>query len=387
MNPPTTAVAAAAALPPLTHRPAWQALVAHHQATGHQHLRQFFAEDAQRGERLHAEAAGWYLDYSKQRINGETLRLLLDLAESSGLQERREAMFRGDAINTTEKRASLHTALRSPAGTQVFVNGADVIPEVHAMLDRMAAFSEALRNGQWRGHGGKRIRNIVNIGIGGSDLGPAMACEALRHYSQSDLCSRFVSNVDATALVEATRDLDAAETLFIVCSKTFTTLETLTNAHAARAWCIDQLGDERAVARHFVAVSTNAEGVAEFGIAPEQIDHINAHGTGTHMNDSCETAAIHAVFGDHAKDIAVVSTKSMTGHLLGGAGGIEAVFTALALRDQFAPPTIHYEQPDPECDLDYVPNVGREMKMEYALSNSLGFGGHNACLAFKKWEG
>ena len=271
MNPPTTAVAAAAALPPLTHRPAWQALVAHHQATGHQHLRQFFAEDAQRGERLHAEAAGWYLDYSKQRISGETLRLLLDLAESSGLQERREAMFRGDAINTTEKRASLHTALRSPAGTQVFVNGADVITEVHAMLDRMAAFSEALRNGQWRGHGGKRIRNIVNIGIGGSDLGPAMACEALRHYSQSDLCSRFVSNVDATALVEATRDLDAAETLFIVCSKTFTTLETLTNAHAARAWCIDQLGDERAVARHFVAVSTNAEGVAEFGIAPEQM--------------------------------------------------------------------------------------------------------------------
>ena len=256
---------------PLTSGAAWQALVKHHQTIGHQHLRQLFAEDGTRGERLQAEAAGWYLDYSKQRINGETLRLLLELAESNNLSERREAMFRGDAINTTERRASLHTALRTPVGTPVFVKGVDVIPEVHAMLDRMAAFSDAVRSGQWRGHSGKRIRNIVNIGIGGSDLGPVMACEALRHYSQRDLDCRFVSNVDATALVETTRDLDAAETLFIVCSKTFTTLETLTNAHAARAWCVEQLGDESAVPSHFVAVSTNAEGVEEFGIAPAQM--------------------------------------------------------------------------------------------------------------------
>ena len=260
------APAAGLAAPPLAQRPEWQALVRHHQAIGRQHLRQFFAEDAQRGERLQGEAAGWYLDYSKQRIDSETLRLLLALAEACGLRERRQAMFRGEPINTTEKRASLHTALRAPAGTQVFVQGKDVVPQVHAVLKRMATFSDALRSGQWRGHSGKRICNIVNIGIGGSDLGPAMGYEALRHYSERDLCCRFVSNVDATALVEATRDLDAAETLFIVCSKTFTTLETLTNAHAARAWCVGQLGDEQAVARHFVAVSTNAEGVAEFGI-------------------------------------------------------------------------------------------------------------------------
>ena len=260
------APAAGLAAPPLAQRPEWQALVRHHQAMGRQHLRQFFAEDAQRGERLQGEAAGWYLDYSKQRINNETLRLLLALAEACGLRERRQAMFRGEPINTTEKRASLHTALRAPADTQVFVQGKDVVPQVHAVLKRMATFSDALRSGQWRGHSGKHIRNIVNIGIGGSDLGPAMGYEALRHYSERDLCCRFVSNVDATALVEATRDLDAAETLFIVCSKTFTTLETLTNAHAARAWCVGQLGDEQAVARHFVAVSTNAEGVAEFGI-------------------------------------------------------------------------------------------------------------------------
>ena len=271
MNTSATAAAAGVALPPLTSRPVWQALIKHYQTIGQQHLRQFFEEDAKRGERLHAEAAGWYLDYSKQRINDETLRLLMNMAESSGLRERRDAMFRGDPINTTEKRASLHTALRAPKEMQVFVNGKDVISEVHAMLDRMEALSRALRSGEWRGHSGKRIRNIVNIGIGGSDLGPVMAYEALRHYSQRDLRCRFVSNVDATALVEATRDLDAAETLFIVCSKTFTTLETLTNAHAARAWCVEQLGDESAVPKHFVAVSTNAEGVAEFGIAPNQM--------------------------------------------------------------------------------------------------------------------
>ena len=257
--------------PPLTSRRAWKALAEHHRVIGALHLRQLFADDARRGERLNAEAAGWYLDYSKNRINDETLRLLLALADSSGLRERIDAMFRGDLVNTTEQRASLHTALRAPAGTHLRVAGIDVIAEVQAVLARMAAFADALRGGQWLGYTGKRIRNIVNIGIGGSDLGPAMAYEALRHYSQRELRCRFVSNVDATALVEATLDLDAAETLFIVCSKTFTTLETLTNAHAARAWCVAQLGDERAVARHFVAVSTNAEGVAQFGIAPAQM--------------------------------------------------------------------------------------------------------------------
>ncbi|TYK68012.1 glucose-6-phosphate isomerase [Comamonas sp. Z3] len=257
--------------PPLTGRAAWKALAEHHRVIGGLHLRQLFADDARRGERLNAEAAGWYLDYSKNRINDETLRLLLALAESSGLRERIDGMFRGDLVNTTEQRASLHTALRAPQGMLLRVAGIDVIAEVQAVLARMAAFADALRGGQWIGHTGKRIRNIVNIGIGGSDLGPAMAYEALRHYSQRDLRCRFVSNIDATALVEATLDLDAAETLFIVCSKTFSTLETLTNAHAARAWCVAQIGDERAVARHFVAVSTNAEEVARFGIVPAQM--------------------------------------------------------------------------------------------------------------------
>ena len=255
----------------LSRRASWQALIAHHRAIAPLHLRQLFADDAQRGERLHAEAAGWYLDYSKNRITDETLRLLLALAEDCGLRERMDAMFRGDPVNTTEQRASLHTALRLPARRHLLLQGVDVIPEVQAELAHMAAFAEPLRSGQWRGYSGKRIRNIVNIGIGGSDLGPVMACEALRHYSQRDLRYRFVSNVDATALVEATLDLDASETLFIVCSKTFTTLETLSNAHAARAWCVAQLGDEAAVARHFVAVSTNAEGVAQFGIGPAQM--------------------------------------------------------------------------------------------------------------------
>jgi len=257
--------------PNLTSSPAWQALTAHHEQIRGQHLRELFASDPGRGERLCAEAAGWYLDYSKQRITDDTLRLLLALAEQCGVSERIAAMFRGDAINTTEHRAALHTALRAPEGTQILVDGVDVVPEVHAVLRRMAAFADAVRSGAWRGHSGKRIRTVINIGIGGSDLGPVMAYEALRHYSQRDLQCRFVSNVDATALVEATRDLDAGETLFIVCSKTFTTLETLTNAHAARAWCVAQLGSDAAVARHFVAVSTNAEGVAQFGIAPEHM--------------------------------------------------------------------------------------------------------------------
>ena len=258
-------------LPKLTSSPAWQALTAHHEQIRGQHLRELFASDPGRGERLCAEAAGWYLDYSKQRITDDTLRLLLQLAQQCGMSERIAAMFRGDAINTTEHRAALHTALRAPEGTQILVDSVDVVPEVHAVLRRMAAFADAVRSGQWRGHSGKRIRTVINIGIGGSDLGPVMAYEALRHYSQRDLQCRFVSNVDATALVEATRDLDAGETLFIVCSKTFTTLETLTNAHAARAWCVAQLGSDAAVAKHFVAVSTNAEGVARFGIAPEHM--------------------------------------------------------------------------------------------------------------------
>ena len=257
--------------PKLTSLSAWQALTAHHEQHRGQHLHELFASDPGRGERLSAEAAGWYLDYSKQRITDDTLRLLLQLAEQCGVSERIAAMFRGDAINTTEHRAALHTALRAPTGTQILVDGVDVVPEVHAMLRRMAAFADAVRSGAWRGHSGKRIRTVINIGIGGSDLGPVMAYEALRHYSQRDLQCRFVSNVDATALVEATRDLDAGETLFIVCSKTFTTLETLTNAHAARAWCVAQLGSAAAVARHFVAVSTHAQGVAKFGIAPEHM--------------------------------------------------------------------------------------------------------------------
>ena len=257
--------------PSLTGRPAWKALAEHHRTIASLHLRRLFADDPRRGERFSAEAAGLYLDYSKNRINDETIRLLLELAERCGLRERIDAMFRGDPINATEKRSVLHTALRAPAGERIVVDGVDVVPEVHAVLDRMAAFADQLRSGQWRGHTGRRIRNIVNIGIGGSDLGPVMAYEALRHYSQRDLTCRFVSNVDATDLVESTRDLDAAETLFVVCSKTFTTLETLANAHAARAWSLRQLGDEQAVRSHFIAVSTNAEAVAQFGIDPSMM--------------------------------------------------------------------------------------------------------------------
>ena len=250
---------------------AWQALTAHHTKTGHIHLRDLFAADAQRGRRHALEAAGLYLDYSKNRIDDRTLELLVALATECGLEKRIEAMFRGDAINTTEKRSVLHVALRAPATGTIIVDGVDIVAEVHALLERMAVFADAVRSGHWLGHTGKRIRNIVSIGIGGSDLGPVMAFEALRHYSQRELTLRFVSNVDGTDLVEATRDLDAAETLFIVCSKTFTTQETLTNARAARAWAVGQLGDDKAVARHFVAVSTNAQGVAQFGIAPENM--------------------------------------------------------------------------------------------------------------------
>ncbi len=252
---------------PLTARPAWKALQAHFGSVRGLYLRELFAQDPGRGERMTAEAAGLYLDYSKNRVTRETLRLLLQLAEESGLRARIDAMFRGEKINVTEKRAVLHVALRAPKGASIVVDGENVVPGVHAVLDRMVDFASRLRSGAWKGHTGRRIRNVVNIGIGGSDLGPVMAYEALRHYSDRSMTFRFVSNVDGTDFAEATRDLDPAETLFIVSSKTFTTLETMTNARTARDWALEGLGgDAKAVARHFVAVSTNAEKVAEFGI-------------------------------------------------------------------------------------------------------------------------
>jgi glucose-6-phosphate isomerase len=258
----------AAQLPPLTARPAWKALADHYQQIRHRHLRQLFADDPRRGERLTAEAAGLYLDYSKHRVTDATLGLLLRLAEECGLARRIDAMFSGEKVNVTEQRAALHVALRAPKHERMLVDGVDVVPEVHAVLDRMAAFCDEVRSGRWHGHTGRPIKNVINIGIGGSDLGPVMAREALRYYSRRDMTFRFVSNVDGTDFAEATRDLDPGETLFIVCSKTFTTLETLTNAHTARAWCLRALGDERAVRRHFVAVSTNEAGVVQFGIDP-----------------------------------------------------------------------------------------------------------------------
>jgi glucose-6-phosphate isomerase len=252
-----------------TDRPAWKALAAHQKQIRHRHLRELFAADPERGTRLTAEAAGLYLDYSKNRITDETVKLLTRLAEESGLRARIDAMFRGDRINVTEDRAALHVALRAPRDSIIMVDGANVVPEVHAVLDRMAEFAVRLRNGAWKGHTGKRIRNVINIGIGGSDLGPVMAYEALRHYSERGMTFRFVSNVDGTDFLEATRDLDPAETLFIVASKTFTTLETMTNAGSAREWTLQALGgDPAVVARHFVAVSTNAAKVTEFGIDP-----------------------------------------------------------------------------------------------------------------------
>jgi len=255
----------------LTGRPQWQALKEHASTLGKQHLRELFAADPLRGERLHAEAAGLYLDYSKQRVTDETLRLLLQLATACGLPERTEAMFCGALINVTEQRPVLHMALRAPLDEHIFVDGQDVVPVVHAVLDHMAAFCERVRSGSWRGHDGKPIRNVVNIGIGGSDLGPVMAHEALRHYSRRDFRFRFVANIDGTDFLEAVRDLDPAETLFVICSKTFTTLETLVNARAARAWCLQAMGAESAVAKHFVAVSANAEAVVKFGIDAENM--------------------------------------------------------------------------------------------------------------------
>ncbi len=256
-------------VPPLRSRAAWAALAAHHAQGKDLHLRQLFASDPRRAERMTLEAAGILLDYSKNRITDETLRLLVALAEESGLRDRIDAMFRGERINVTEDRAVRHLALRAPRGASIVVDGKNVVPEVHAVLDRMAAFASQVRSGAWKGFTGKRIRSVVNVGIGGSDLGPVMGYEALRHWADRALAFRFVSNVDATDLVEATRDLDPAETLFVVSSKTFTTLETMTNARSAREWLVAGLGgDPRAVARHFVAVSTNGEKVAEFGIDP-----------------------------------------------------------------------------------------------------------------------
>ena len=253
---------------PLRERPAWAALTAHYEAIRGTHLRELFAQDPARGERLTAEGAGLYLDYSKNRVTDETLGLLVVLAEQSGLAARTAAMFAGERINVSENRAVLHVALRMPRSASLVVDGTDVVAQVHEVLDRMAAFAERVRTGEWRGHTGRPIRNVLNVGIGGSDLGPVMAYEALRHYSQRDLTCRFVSNVDGTDFVEATRDLDPAETLCIVSSKTFTTLETMTNARSAREWAVAALGDEAAVAKHFVAVSTNAAEVAKFGIDP-----------------------------------------------------------------------------------------------------------------------
>jgi glucose-6-phosphate isomerase len=257
---------------PLGERAAWKALQVHFQQIGSKHLRDFFAEDPARGERFTAEADGIFLDFSKNRISDETLKLLVQLAEESGLVERREAMFRGEKINITENRAVLHVALRAPKGESIVVDGEDVVPAVHAVLDKMSGFADRVRSGAWKGHTGKRIRNVVNIGIGGSDLGPVMAYEALKYYSQRDLVFRFVSNVDGTDFAEAVLDLNAEETLFLVASKTFTTLETMTNAHTARDWSLAGLGgDEKAVAKHFVAISTNAKEVAKFGIDTENM--------------------------------------------------------------------------------------------------------------------
>ncbi len=254
------------AVTPLPERKAWQALKRHHAEIAGRHLRELFAADPGRGERLRAEAAGLYLDYSKNRVTDETMRLLVELAEESGVPERRAAMFRGDRINVSEDRPVLHVALRMPASESLVVDGTDVVRQVHEVLGRMADFANRVRSGDWKGYTGKPIRNVINVGIGGSDLGPVMAYEALRYYTARDITFRFVSNVDSTDFVEATRDLSADETLFIISSKTFGTLETLTNATSARDWIVGELGSEAAVAKHFVAVSTNAERVAKFGI-------------------------------------------------------------------------------------------------------------------------
>jgi glucose-6-phosphate isomerase len=267
MATPVSTPTSTPATEPLTTLPAWKSLESHYRKIEKSHLRELFAGDPSRGERLTVEAVGLFLDYSKNRITDETIKLLLQLAEESGLKHRIDAMFHGEKINITENRAVLHVALRAPKGQSILVDGENVVPQVHAVLDRMVAFSNRIRSGEWKGHTGKRIRNIVNVGIGGSDLGPVMAYEALKHYSDRNLTFRFVSNVDGTDFAEAVQDLDASETLFVISSKTFTTLETMTNAHSARTWLLNGLGgDESSVAKHFVAVSTNAAEVTKFGI-------------------------------------------------------------------------------------------------------------------------
>jgi len=288
----------------LIQRPSWQKLEEHYQNIRDVHLRALFAKDPHRGERFALEAVGIYLDYSKNRVTDETMRLLLELAVSSGLRERIDAMFRGEKINVTEKRAVLHVALRAPRNQSIIVDGENVVPEVHTVLDQMADFSNRVRSGAWTGYTGKRMRNIINIGIGGSDLGPSMAYEALKYYSDRTLTMRFVSNIDGNALVEATRDLDAAETLFIVSSKTFTTLETLTNAHSARQWCVNALGNEQAVAKHFVAVSTNAEEVAKFGIDTANMFEFWDWVGGRYSYDSAIGLSLMIAIGpDHFRDM------------------------------------------------------------------------------------
>ena len=258
-------------LAPLADRAAWKALQAHHQQMESTQLKHLFAEDPGRGERLTAEAAGIFLDYSKNRVTDETLKLLVQLAEESGIKAKIEAMFTGEKINITENRSVLHVALRAPKSEQIFSDGVDVVPEVHAVLEKMSGFADKIRSGEWKGYTGKKIKNVVNIGIGGSDLGPVMAYEALRHYSDRDLTMRFVSNVDSTDFAEAVIDLNADETMFLVASKTFTTLETMTNAHTAREWALKSLKDDAAIAKHFVAISTNAKEVSKFGIDTENM--------------------------------------------------------------------------------------------------------------------
>jgi len=288
----------------LTDKPAWKALNIHHAVIGHTHLRQFFFDEPARGEHFCAEAAGIYLDYSKNRITAETLRLLFDLANECGLPERIEAMFQGEKINVTERRAVLHTALRAPETEAVFLDGVDVVPEVQEVLDCMTTVSSQLRSGVWKGYTGKRIRNIINIGIGGSDLGPAMAYEALRYYSQPDITFHFISNMDSTDFVEATRDLDPEETLFILCSKTFTTTETLMNSSAAREWILGKHGDAHALQQHFLAVTSNGDGAIGFGIPAENIFKVWDWVGGRYAMDSAMgLSTMIAIGSEHFRDM------------------------------------------------------------------------------------
>ncbi len=336
---------------PLRERKAWQALQRHHDEIAGRQLRDLFAEDPGRGERLTAEAAGIFLDYSKNRVTDETMRLLVELAGESGVPEHRDAMFRGEHINVSEDRAVLHVALRMPAGESLIVDGTDVVAEVHEVLGRMRQFADRIRSGEWTGFTGKRIRNVVNVGIGGSDLGPVMAYEALRHYSQRDLTFRFVSNVDATDFVEATRDLAADETLFIISSKTFGTLETLTNATSARDWVVSELGDEAAVAKHFVAVSTNAERVRDFGIDTANMFEFWDWVGGRYSMDSAIGLSVMVAVGPDHFDEMLAGFHEMDEHFRTAplAGNLPVLMGLLAVwyRDFFGAQTVGvmpYEQ-------------------------------------------